>query len=99
MDEILKMTDQKMWTIVVSFFLPWIIAVVVKQGWTAVVKGWISFGMCLAVALGDAFFSGALTGRGIVSSLLLVVVVCVTSYKGLWKPTGIAEAIEGKVNL
>jgi len=83
--------------IVVGIFLPLLIAVFVKEAWDKKLKVLVSFLFVVAAAIGHAFYSG-LWGAGALSgSVLKILVLTVTTYKGFWISTGVTDFIEKKV--
>ena len=83
--------------VVVGIFLPLLIAVFVKEAWDKKLKVLISFLFVVAAAIGHAFYSG-LWGAGALSgSVLKILVLTVTTYKGFWLATGVTDLIEKKV--
>ena len=88
------MTDLMMWSLVVGFFMPPVQAVIQQTNWSSRVRSGVNFLACLVAGAGVAFFQGDFTGRRFVGSALLVLVTTIAVYKGTWKPTGIAPAIE-----
>lgn len=88
------MSDLAMWSLIVGFFLPIAVAVIMRRTWSDAVKAVVTFVACGVAAAGTAFFQGDFTGRRFVSALLLVFVGTIVSFKGWWKPTGVAPSIE-----
>lgn len=87
-----------MWTLIVGFFSPIILALINRTAWTSARKAAVTFGWSVAVGAGIAYFADMFNGRDVVTAILLVLVVSITVYKGLWKPTGIAPAIEARTS-
>lgn len=93
------MSNLEMWALVVGFFLPNVIALVVQSGWSQRLQSVAAFVVCAVAAAGTAYFQGDLTGRRFVEAGLVILVTAVATYKGFWKPTGVASGIEAKSNL
>lgn len=89
--------DTLMWGLLVGFLLPNAVAVVNRPHFSPVAKGIITVIVCVLAGGGTAYFNGAFTGRGILSCALVVGVMALTMYRTLWRPTGIAPAIERNV--
>ena len=90
------MTDPLvLWSGVVGFVLPPVLAVVMQARWRPEVKGLVAFAACLAAAAGTVWLRGD-PGRGedLTGSALLVFAGAIATYRLYWKPTGIAPAIE-----
>jgi hypothetical protein len=88
-----------MWALIVGFFLPIVIAFLVQSGWSQRLQAVAAFVVCAVAAAGTAYFQGDLTGRRFVEAGLVILVTTIATYKGFWKPTGVAPGIEGKTNL
>jgi hypothetical protein len=83
-----------LWALAVGFISPPVIALIQQRTWSARVKALVAFGFALAVAAVTAYFNGLFTVADIGRLGLLVFLSAVASYQGLWKPTGVAPAIE-----
>lgn len=93
------MTDFEMYALLVGFFLPPVMAIIIQTGWAERVKAVVAFAACLVAGAGTAYFQGDLTGKRFVSAALIVMTVGLATYRNFWKPTGIAPAIESKTNV
>lgn len=87
------------WQLIVGFFLPLLVAAVVQTRWPPWAKAWGAFLACLVVALGTTYFAGQISQADVIGSVLTVFVVSISTYRGLWHPTGIAGAIERATDL
>lgn len=81
-----EMTDLALWTAVVSFFAPAVLDLIIQSNWSKRAQSLIAFAASAVIGVTTAFFSGAFTGLGIVTAILLAFVVTITAYKGFWKP-------------
>ncbi|MBI4492694.1 MAG: hypothetical protein HY690_07895 [Chloroflexi bacterium] len=79
--------------------LPLLIAALVQSRWPPWAKAVAALLACVVVALVAAYLAGQLSRNDLVGSVLTVLVAAISSYKGLWQPTGIAPAIERATNL
>ena len=93
------MSNLEMWALIVGFFLPIVIAFLVQSGWSQRLQAVAAFVVCAVAAAGTAYFQGDLTGRRFVEAGLVILVTTIATYKGFWKPTGVAPGIEEKTNL
>lgn len=84
------------WSAIVAFFVPPIVAVVNRQSWPSHVKALVFFIVSLVAAGGTAWFQGDLTAKRWLDASLIVVAAATAFYHGLWKPTGVAPAVEEK---
>jgi hypothetical protein len=88
-----------MWSLIVGFFMPPVQAVIQQAHWPSQVRAGVNFVACAIAGAGVAFFQGDFTGRRFVESALVVLVTTIAVYKGTWKPTGLAPAIEKRTSL
>jgi hypothetical protein len=88
------LTDAELWTAAVAFFAPLAISVIQQSKWSERTQSLVAFGFYFVVALVSTFLAGMLDLGNLVRALLLVFLVASVSYKTLWKPTGVAPAIE-----
>ncbi|AYN58647.1 membrane protein [Arthrobacter phage Nandita] len=83
-----------LWLIAVGFISPPVIAVIQQSRWSARRQSIVAFVFYLVVAAVTAWLNGIFTTVGIVTALLVIFVTGATTYKNLWKPTGVTPAIE-----
>lgn len=93
------MTNFQMWSLIVGFALPPVLAVVQQTSWSSRLKAVVAFVASAVAGAGVAYFQGDLTGRRFVEAGLVVLVTAVATYQSFWKPTGVAPAIETKTNV
>ena len=93
------MTDLQMWSLVVGFALPPVLAIVMQAAWPSSAKAVVAFVACAIGGAGTAFFEAKLNGRTFVQSALVVLVTSIATYTGFWKPTQVAPTIERKTTL
>lgn len=92
------MSNLEMWALVVGFFLPPLLSVVLQAGWSAAMQSVVAFLACVVAGAGTAYFQGDLTGRRWVEAGLVILVTTIATYKGLWKPTRVAPLIEARTS-
>lgn len=81
--------------VVVGSLLPNLIAVIVQPGWRREVRGLATFGVCVVAGLLIALLEGRLgDGRDVAASVVAVLIASQVLYQTLWRPSGIAPAIE-----
>lgn len=80
-----EMTDAAMWAIVVGFFMPIVINLIVSATWSAKAKAAAAFVVSAIAGAGVALFAGAYEGLGIPSVILLTFVVAISAYSQFWK--------------
>jgi VIT1/CCC1 family predicted Fe2+/Mn2+ transporter len=88
-----------MYSLIAGFLLPPVLAIVQQQGWSDQIRAVVAFLACALVGAGVAYFQGDLTGKRVVTGILVVMVTALTTYRNFWKPTQIAPAIEAKTTL
>ena len=93
------MTTFQMWSLIVGFFLPPLIAIVQQKGWSRPLRATATFLICAVAAAGVAYFQGDLTGRRWVEAGLVILVTTIATFEGFWKPTQIAPVIEEKTTI
>jgi len=91
------MTDAEMWAMVVGFLLPPVIAVLQKSSASEYLKTTLAFAVCMLAAMGNIYVTGEYEGKKMVTVALITLVSAISTYKGFWKPTGIAPYIEKKI--
>jgi hypothetical protein len=94
------MNDQlALWSAVVGFVLPPVLALVMRSGWSSQVQGLVACAACLVAAAGTVWFQGDLGhGQDLVTSFLLIFTAAIGTSRLYWKPSGIAPSIEAKLN-
>lgn len=86
--------DLFMWTLIVGFFTPPVVAVIQQPKFSDAAKAVVTFLFCMLTAGVTVWLEGRLTGQRFVTAALIILVTAITAFKGLWKPTGVAPAIE-----
>jgi len=87
-------TDVQLWDAALGYLLPPVIAVVIQPRWSGLVKGLLMLLVAAIDGLGTAYFNHQLQGRPAVTSVLIAALAIGVAYHTLWKPSGIAPAIE-----
>lgn len=80
-----EMTDAAMWAVIIGFFVPIVINLIVNAAWSSWVKSVVAFVVSAIAGAGTAFFTGAYEGVGVPSAILLTFVVAISSYSQFWK--------------
>jgi len=83
-----------MWAVVVGFFMPILLAIVQQPGWSDPVRSIVMFVASIIAGAGTVYFEGKWDTTNLVTTILLVMVTAIATYKGLWKTTTIAPKIE-----
>lgn len=86
--------------LIVGTLLPILIAVFIQPGWSARLQSFVALVLCgVAATLLHIHETGCntlecLRGEGWLQTFLLVLITTIATYKGVWKPTGIAPMVE-----
>lgn len=83
-----------MWSLVVAFITPPVLAIIQQPSWSQAVRSIVMFLFAVVLGLGTAYFTDSFNGKDIITSILIVLVGAISAYKGFWQPTGIAPKIE-----
>lgn len=93
------MSNFQMWSMIVGFALPPVLAFIMQSKWSVQLQSFIAFLACLVAGAGTAILQGDLTFERWVEAALLILVTTISTYKGFWKPTRIAPTIEKGTNV
>ncbi|WNM69113.1 holin [Microbacterium phage Erudite] len=74
-----------LWTSIVAFFAPVVLDLIIQSGWSKRLQSIVAFLASAVIGVVSAFFSGAFSGLGVTTAILLAFVVTITAYKGFWK--------------
>jgi hypothetical protein len=88
------------WFDMVSLILPALISMIVKPNWSNGVKYCVAFGVSFCGALGQVLFEGDCQPcwENFPKILGKTFMLVMGSYAAFWRPTGLAEKIEEKIN-
>lgn len=85
--------------VVVGVFLPLLVSVFVKESWSRQVKIGVGFLFVLLASIGNVFYSGLWNLADWGGTLLKILILTVTVYKGFWAATGVTDTIEKNIGL
>jgi hypothetical protein len=74
--------------------MPFLIAIINQATWNPKLKGVVAFALCLGAAALLAALHGTLTLTNWRDTAILVTSAAMVMYHALWKPSGLAPAIE-----
>lgn len=94
MDQFLELNNPALWALAVGFFSPPIISAIQQARWSPRIRSLVAFAFYLFVAAVTAWIAGLFNAADVVRLALLIFLAAATSYKALWKPTGVSPAIE-----
>jgi hypothetical protein len=92
-------SNLQMWSLIVGFLTPPVLAIIQQGGWSKRVRAVVAFAAAMVAGAGTAYFQGDLTGRRFVEAALVVLVATIAAYQGFWKPTDVAPTIEKMTDL
>ena len=87
-----------MYTAVVGFFLPALIAVLNRCTWSQTTKYAMSFAVVCVAVIGHLIFAGEWNMADLPGSILKMLFMTIGSYLIFWRPSGISDKIEQNVN-
>lgn len=87
------------WAILLGLVTPFVVSFVAQPRWSATQKRVFSVVIAAVIGVGNLIVQGLLANfdwsfNGIVSSIVLVLGASQAAYSLLWKPTGVADAVE-----
>lgn len=94
MGDFLNLGTPALWALAVGFFSPPAISIIQQSRWSERRQALVAFGFYLVVAAVTAYVLGLFNTPDILRLALIIFLAAGTSYKTLWKPTGISPAIE-----
>lgn len=92
------MSNVQMWALLVGFLMPLLISALQQSTWSNPLRAGIAFLACAIAGGVTAWLAGDFKTTDIVSAVLVVLTTALATYKGLWKPTGVAPAIESRTS-
>ncbi len=92
------MDNLVMWSLVVGFFLPLVIALIMRKAWKDDTRAMIAFVCCLIASVGTCWLNSTLNRGDLVHSTLVVFVEAIATYKAFWKKVGITQMLENLTN-
>lgn len=92
------LSQAQMVAIVVSFFLPLAIDVILKSQWSERAQAIVAFLVYVVVAIVTVYFDGRWSPTNVTATLLLVLITAIAAYKSTWRPTGASPWVKANVN-
>ncbi len=81
------------YTMVLGTLLPLAIAAINREAWAAPLKALAALGVCVIAAGLEVAVKGQFDPKHWGANALTIFFLVVTTYKGFWQPTGIADAV------
>lgn len=88
------MDDLTMWSLLVGAAAPILISAVQQPRWCDRTRTLATVGCCMLLGTGTAWFNGDLSGRSLVSAVLVVLVAALSTYRNLWRTVGLTQTVE-----
>jgi hypothetical protein len=79
------MEDAALLAIIIGFFSPLVLNLIINANWKSWVKSLVAFGFAAVAGVLTAWVSGAFEGLPVLSTVLLILVVSITAYQNFWK--------------
>lgn len=93
------MTDLEMWSGIVGFAVPPLVAVFVQSSWPSWARALFAFAVCVLGGGVTAALTGYLQGVAPARAVLVVLFSALTFYRLFWHPSKIAPMIEKATDL
>lgn len=94
MDDITQLSNMDMWSLVVGFALPPLIAFISSARWPSWARALAAVVVCLIGGGVTAAVSGYYTGVPVLRAVMVTLVAALAFYRIFWRPSGIAPWIE-----
>lgn len=92
-------TNLQMWLLVVGFLNPLALSVINQPSWSNTLRSVLAFVWSAITAAATLYFTDhTVFSRGLITAGLLVFVTTIATYRGFWKTSGVAPAIEVKTS-
>lgn len=98
MENIQVLPDLAMWSLIVGFGMPPVVALVNQRRWPGWLRATVTIVLCVVAGAITAYLQGAFTDRRWTTAALIIGIAAISSYRTFWRPSGIAPAIETKTS-
>lgn len=88
------MSDLEMWSGLVAFFLPLVIAIAQQPRFSNALRVAIMVVFCIVASVVTTALQGDLDWHRWYHSLLVLGIATIAFYNGVWKPAGVAGRVE-----
>lgn len=88
------LSNLAMWSIIAGALTPPIVAIVNRSHWPRGLKSVVMIAAAVVDGIVVSWLQGDLNFARFANSALIAGVAIITAYYGIWKPTGVAPAIE-----
>jgi hypothetical protein len=86
------------WTLVLGFFMPLLVAVIIQSHWPKGFKAIVAALSCLTAAVIQLTLKGELDLSHLGTAVLSILALSITFLKGFWGPLGLTGLIENSTN-
>lgn len=92
--DLIHLTDLDIWSMLVGFLMPPLIAVILRSHWPSQAKASVTVAACLVGGGVTAYLQGYFHGVTLIRAVLLTLGAALVFYRIFWKPSKIAPTIE-----
>lgn len=87
--------DTVSWGVFAGVFTPILVSVAQRSTWTGLTRTLVGIGISIVIGILTCLADGTFTHtKTLLATVAAVTLVSVTTYHGLWKPSGVAPKIE-----
>lgn len=87
--------DTVSWGLILGVVTPWLTAIVQQPRWSNGLRAVVGAVISVLVGIGTCLANGDIhSGQTVLATIAVVLVAAQATYSQLWKPTGVAGAIE-----
>lgn len=90
----MPVSNAELWAAALGYVLPLAIAFVNQPRWASWAKGVVMLVVATGDGLGTAYFGNEFHGKPVVTCILVAAIAIGVAYHTVWKPSGIAAALE-----
>lgn len=87
-----------LFSVLVGFFLPMVVAVINQPHWSDQVRGLMAMVSSIVAGAGTAYFSGHWDSTDILRSIMIVLIISQVAYTTFFKGSEITKSIENKTS-
>lgn len=88
------MSNLDMWSLILGTITPPLISILQQPPWSKPLRALVTLLVCCAIGFGNVWFHGDLSGTPLVTSILVVLVATLATFRNFWRPLGVTGAIE-----
>ena len=92
------MSNANLWAMIVAFFAPLAVAVVIRASWPWLAKFAVAIVTAGIIGIGTSYYAGQFQDADIGRCVLLAIVATVAAYETTWKGTPLLDFLLNSVN-